>query len=330
MKGKPIFSHLRNVNLKARTNLQRQIASTALTQDTTVKRLSFPRRAFKIVTYSYGALALIPTSFTAASLWSLIVLHDKPKARAYALWAWTGWLSLPLSVILFGVAPFSLLFDPVDRKAMDFIQRLWARLTIWPFFKVKVENGNIPLDLLEKEGRGCIVVSNHRSMLDVFAILASLDVPVRFVSKMEIFFIPLVGWVMGLIGHVSLTRGDKTSGKTVLENCKYFLNNGRVWSVVFFAEGSRTKWEDQTKLNDFKIGAFRLAESTKSPILPICVLDSGQVMPPGKEFNYLKADSTITIRIQQPILVKNENASADSLRASCFESIQNGLKQEGS
>lgn len=281
------------------------------------------RRIGKVVKYSYAGLALIPASFTVASIASYTVLNDRPRARAFALWAWTGWLSLPLSMALFAVAPFAFIFDPVDRLALDYIQRLWAKWTLRPFVTIDVVNEQLVEDLIKDTGRGCIVVSNHRSMLDVFVLFAALGIPLRFVSKKEIFFIPLVGWVMGIIGHVSLTRGDKQSGKSVLENCKYYLKNGHSWSVVFFAEGSRNTSEDESHLNEFKIGAFKLAESVDAPIVPISIRGTSEAMPPGKEMSFLQDLAKVRVTIHEPIRVNGKEA--EKLKSECWQEIKLGL-----
>lgn len=222
------------------------------------------------------------------------------------------------------MAPYSLLFDPVDRLALDRVQRIWASWTLRPFLDIEVENEQRVEDLLKDTGRGCIVVSNHRSTLDAFVLFAALGIPLRFVSKKEIFFIPLVGWVMGLIGHVSLTRGDKRSGKSVLENCEYYLKNGHAWSVVFFAEGTRNKNEDESHLNEFKIGAFRLAESTGAPLVPVSIRGTSDAMPPGGEFSFLKHAAKVKVRVHEPVMV--DGRQAEVLKAECWNEISEGLK----
>ena len=66
---------------------------------------------------------------------------------------------------------------------------------------------------------GVVYVANHQSWLDIFA-LSSMGIPLKFVSKQTIFYIPVVGWVMWLIGQVPLDRKrEKQSGRTVLTTC---------------------------------------------------------------------------------------------------------------
>lgn len=182
-----------------------------------------------------------------------------------------GFLSLPLSMVMFISAPAVLLFDPKDRRFFNYIQHVWAKYTCAPFLKTTV----VGADKLEASKHKAVVyVSNHQSWLDIYLLLAQ-GFPVKFISKREVFYIPLVGWVMGLIGHIPLKRGDKQSGREALETCVEYVENGV--SVFFFPEGTRGR--QPGKLNDFKIGAFKVAVSSEAPVLPIVIKGSRFMMP---------------------------------------------------
>ena len=43
--------------------------------------------------------------------------------------------------------------------------------------------------------------------MDIYT-LCWLDIPIKFIAKSSIFYIPVAGWVMGLIGHIAYKRGE--------------------------------------------------------------------------------------------------------------------------
>ena len=96
-------------------------------------------------------------------------------------------------------------------------------------------------------------------------------------AKKEIMLIPLCGWVMFLIGHIPFDR--KKGGRELLERCADMLD--REQSVFFFPEGTRSR---DGQLRDFKAGAFVLAARKQVPVVPITILGTRDLMPPGNEF----------------------------------------------
>ncbi|KAH9257747.1 hypothetical protein BASA81_004213 [Batrachochytrium salamandrivorans] len=273
----------------------------------------------RAVRFTYGALALIPATLTVGSGFHYLNGQEH-QARAWALWAWSGWTAIPYSVLLFAFTPHSLLFDPVDRKSLDWVQRSWARATLYPF---------VQFDRPTPAAAGKrIVVSNHQSALDILILLACFE-DLHFVSKQEVFYIPLVGWVMGLIGHVGLTRGDKLSGKSALESCERKLREGVNWSVVFFAEGSRgaaaTTMTGGGKLGEFKVGAFKLAAASGVDILPVTIINSGKAMPPGRELSFLDSSVVVQVKLHDSISVQTAGGNVAQLQQQCRQAVASGL-----
>ena len=110
-----------------------------------------------------------------------------------------------------------------------------------------------------------VVVSNHQSQLDIL-VAFGLFFHYKWVSKIEIFKLPFIGWNMILNDYIKLVRGDKDSVRRMLDHCRRSLGQGN--SVWIFPEGSRSK---DGNLRDFKHGAFILAKELNLPILPIAV-----------------------------------------------------------
>ncbi|MFZ4519123.1 MAG: lysophospholipid acyltransferase family protein [Microthrixaceae bacterium] len=110
-----------------------------------------------------------------------------------------------------------------------------------------------------------VVVSNHESFVDIL-LISHLPWEMKWLSKKELFKIPVAGWAMYLAGDVQLERGDRSSAQKAMDACRVWLD--RRVSVMIFPEGTRAA---DGQLGQFKDGAFRLAVETQLPILPLAV-----------------------------------------------------------
>ena len=117
------------------------------------------------------------------------------------------------------------------------------------------------------------IVSNHQSQLDILLIYR-LFFPMRWISKREVFYLPVIGWNMVLNGYVLLKRGDKESVRQMMADCERLLS--RDISIMIFPEGTRSK---TGLVKPFKPGAFILARKMKKPILPIVINNSRNALP---------------------------------------------------
>ncbi len=117
-----------------------------------------------------------------------------------------------------------------------------------------------------------IIVSNHRSHMDIP--LASVAVPLQFrwLSKSSLFKIPVFGLAMKIAGYVSVERSRSISASRSLDRVKDVLEEGK--SVWIFSEGTRTPRDE---LGKFKRGAFLLAKDTKKPLLPVILVHTDKI-----------------------------------------------------
>jgi len=272
---------------------------------------SILRRTAHVVAGLYATLALIPIGFTGMAAYHWLKGHPKQKVNAFLFFAWTGFLSLPASMVLLASVPFVFMFDYKERVFLDMVQRVWAQTTCLPFFIPTILGYE---HLASIEGKAVVLVSNHQSWADIYA-LFWLPLPFRFVAKKEIFYIPLVGWCMGLIGHIGVSRNSISSRSSVVETCIDEVKQGV--SVFFFPEGTRSR--DGT-LGAFKKGAFVIALEADVPILPISISGTGHLMPPGE--TCLDIDSSnVVIKVHAPIYPENFE-SLDAIREYTRKVIQ--------
>ena len=153
---------------------------------------------------------------------------------------------------------------------LHYYTSFWAQLYVWvmPAWQV---------DIRQREKidprRTYVVVSNHQSLLDILVVFG-LFFHFKWVSKAEIFRVPLIGWNMRLNRYIRLQRGDPESIKQMLDAAEKHLRQGS--SIYLFPEGTRSV---DGRLKTFKPGAFILARKLNLPILPIVINGTTNALP---------------------------------------------------
>lgn len=197
------------------------------------------------------------------------------------------------SLVLFPVALLVfLLTAPFDRKrvVLHLFTCAWASLYTWlnPLWRVSVHGR-------DRIARGAtyVIVANHLSLLDVL-VMFRLFTHYTWVSKVENFRVPLIGWNMSLNGYVKLKRGDRASIVRMLDTCERELRGGT--SVMIFPEGTRSR---DGQLQPFKTGAFDLALRTGLPLLPVVVRGTGDALP--RRGFVLRGRHDISLSVLEPV-----------------------------
>jgi 1-acyl-sn-glycerol-3-phosphate acyltransferase len=178
-----------------------------------------------------------------------------------SLWAWLVlvlciliWFPL-LIVVRLLTAPF----DP-GRYATGYLFRRIGPVmaSLNPLWRFRY-SGIMPQD----PRRPFVVVSNHESFADIL-LISHLPWEMKWLSKAELFRIPVMGWMMWLAGDIPVKRGFGPSAVEAMERCRDVLRK-RV-SVMIFPEGTRSK---TSELLPFKDGAFPAHSAWPSkPVFP--------------------------------------------------------------
>ena len=180
------------------------------------------------------------------------------------------WSCIVVFTLVLGALAF--LTFPFDRKGK--VVHLYARLWGWLILlangvKVRVRGvGNIDPQ------RPYIYMCNHMSSFDIFALLAYLPVQFRWLAKVELFRIPILGWAMSTAGYISLDRSERKKAYKSMETAAQKIREGT--SVVIFPEGSRSP---DGSLQPFMKGGFTLAIKAGVPIVPIAIEGTWKIMP---------------------------------------------------
>ena len=117
-------------------------------------------------------------------------------------------------------------------------------------------------------GKRFLLVSNHCSKFDNFIQCAVLKkTQLAYISKPENFKIPIGGRFMRRGLYLSLPRGNTREEFKVIMKAIEYIKEDKV-SIGIFPEGTRSK---DGNLQEFKPGAFKIAEKAKCPVVVCCM-----------------------------------------------------------
>ncbi|MGD9579775.1 MAG: lysophospholipid acyltransferase family protein [Vampirovibrionia bacterium] len=139
-------------------------------------------------------------------------------------------------------------------------------LALYPFYKLWFR---IKISGRENMAKGetYLIGANHLSYFDPTIIsLASLK-PVAYMSKQELFKVPILKQFILMYGAFAVNR-EKLEISTI-KTAKNILKKG--WHVGMFPEGTRGNGKDITQVQK---GLGYLAKSTKTKVLPLAIINS--------------------------------------------------------
>jgi 1-acyl-sn-glycerol-3-phosphate acyltransferase len=208
-----------------------------------------------------------------------------------SLWFWVVFLlTSPVCLVLGTVLLLvTLPFDPGRRGLHWLVTRWcwWLYMHAWPGWSVRVEGR----ELLPPGP--CVLVSNHQSMADIFALMG-LRHQFKFVAKASLFSLPIVGWLMSMMGYVRVVRRSPTAMQEMLEDCRHWLH--RRMAVLIFPEGT---YAQDGVLLPFKRGAFRLAMEERVPLVPVLIQGTtGLVVGDGP---WMNPHARVRVRVLPPV-----------------------------
>ena len=195
--------------------------------------------------------------------------------------------TVAMFVIFAVVWLLTVLFDR-NRVVCHHVSRFWSKMIyrLCPWWKVRITGMENVI-----YGRSYVVVSNHQAMLDI-PLLYALPFNFKWVSKREVYKIPVFGWVLWMHGDVAIERGASSAAKAMLAKCEKYLKRGV--SIMMFPEGTRTK---TGCVNNFKEGAMILARQSGADILPVVIDGTFDAFGKGG----ISAPHMFQVRILAPI-----------------------------
>jgi 1-acyl-sn-glycerol-3-phosphate acyltransferase len=166
------------------------------------------------------------------------------------------------------IAPVAALLAAMGRlDAVTAVSTLWARLIVRTCgVRLEIEG----LENLAGLGQ-YVLVCNHQSFFDIFAIVGYMPGKMRFVAKKELLRIPFVGYAMEHGGHVII---DRQAGGKQIRQAVETLRAG--FSLCVFAEGHRF---NDNRVHEFSDGGAWLAILAQMPAVPMAISGSGAFFP---------------------------------------------------
>ena len=181
-------------------------------------------------------------------------------------------------------------FDFTRGKILSKIVRYWARII---FLSAGIKIKIIGLENLDSS-KNYIFAANHSSSLDIPLMLGFIPFWIVPISKIELKWIPFLGWAMQMAGHVFVDRSKHENAMLSIKNIKNSLLK-RPRSILLFPEGFRTK---DGQVNQFKSGGLSLGIEAKLPIAPVAIIGTFDSLKKGSK---LFINNLLIIKVGNPI-----------------------------
>ena len=198
-----------------------------------------------------------------------------------------------LLLFLFVVAGIFLALFRGRRRAMAEVAEVYFRhLTgIWGVAHEIDGLESLPAGI--REGRQPVIyIANHTSYLDAMMLTCYLPGHPVYLAKLEMLFIPILGFGCWMGGCVFINRRNRTKAIASLKRAALQIRAGA--TIAAFPEGTRTR---DGQLLPFKKGVFNLAQDAGVPLVPLGLTGGFEMLPRG----WRVAPGTFRIHVGQPI-----------------------------
>ena len=178
--------------------------------------------------------------------------------------------SLIINTLILSLLTIIVSFFDKKGNAVHYIGKFWSLLNVYLSGTRLSIKGKEKID----RTRTYIVMSNHQSLFDIWALIGKLPLQLRWIVKSGIKKMPIFGYALERMGHIYI---DRSKGKGTLANLDAAVQKIKAGtSVVIFPEGTRSI---DGHLQKFLNGGAVLAIRSGVPILPITVNGSRFVLP---------------------------------------------------
>ena len=164
---------------------------------------------------------------------------------------------------------------------------------LWGWLIIKTSGIRVEIEGLENLAglKSYILISNHQSFFDIFAVAAYMPGAVRFIAKKELLKIPILGYALNHSCHIVI---DRQAGGKEIRRALEVTRKG--YSICVFAEGHRF---NDNCVHEFEDGAAWLAILTKLPAVPMAISGSGLFFP--RRAMIVVPGGTMRMRIGRPL-----------------------------
>jgi len=183
----------------------------------------------------------------------------------------------------------------LDRETVDERAKWFGRKVVEVLGVDLIATGadRVPTD------RAYVYMSNHQSHLDIPMLYATLPSrTIRMLGKKELFDIPL--WGRGL-RKAEFIAVDRSNHQRAMESIDYAARLIRDGVSIYLApEGTRSV---TGKIGKLKKGGFHLAKDTHTPIVPVAIDGTIDILPRGGRV--MHTGKRVQVTIGAPISVED-------------------------
>jgi 1-acyl-sn-glycerol-3-phosphate acyltransferase len=140
-----------------------------------------------------------------------------------------------------------------------------------------------------------VLAANHQSFCDSFFLPLVLRRRVTYVAKAEYFDDWKTAWFFRAAGQIPMQRSGGDASQRALDTATEVLGEGRLLGI--YPEGTRAP---DLRLHKGHTGVARLALGCGVPIIPVGIVGTRQVQPPGS--NLMRPFHSVTIRFGPPVV----------------------------
>lgn len=184
------------------------------------------------------------------------------------------WVVGVLATIVGAIAVLIVVVVDADSPRIESVIRVWSRVWLAASGTKLTVTGRENID----PHRSYVVVANHLSTLDIMVCFLSLQLPIRYLAKKELFRIPLLAQAMRAVGIIEVDRAARAAiHQSVNQQARKLIAHKR--SLIIYAEGTRPR---DGVMKGFKKGAFTMAIASQLPVLPLSIHGTYKAAVPGK------------------------------------------------
>lgn len=174
---------------------------------------------------------------------------------------------------------------------------------------------------LERSKEKFLIVSNHRSHLDVFLFISKID-GLQLIAKKALFKVPVLSLMMKLTRQIPAEKGDWKSFEEATQIMQQRIHEGE--RLLVFPEFKRCE-SGQLGMNTYSTLPFQIAMKENAKVLPVVVYGTDKVWPKGSL--HLKSLNQKQYVVALEAIDSSTFASAKDLRDKVFEISENKLKE---
>jgi 1-acyl-sn-glycerol-3-phosphate acyltransferase len=155
-------------------------------------------------------------------------------------------------------------------------------------YRIRIEG----LENVPKAGNA-ILAANHISFLDSFFIPLAVPRRVTYLAKAEYWDSWKTRWFFDLVGQIPVRRHDAAKASAALDAGRQVLNRGGLLGI--YPEGTRSP--DGVCYRG-KTGVARMALDTHSPVIPVGLVGTREIMDKDAKMPKMRGD--VTVRFGTP------------------------------